>query len=154
MAAKFEPDPKKIQEATFAQEKFNRRMSEAEFGAQNIDKSLQKQLKNYGNIIESAKKAYDLQKMGADDLEEIVSLTGELANENKDLNDSNKKLEKNLKEKEKSIKNLKDKIIDLEKENTKIKNESPSSKGRPIRDIYDEDINMGGFWGSNLKDKK
>jgi hypothetical protein len=72
----------------------------------------------------------------------------------KDINDSNKKLEKSIKERDIKIKELKDSIVDLEKENTKIKNESPTTKGRPIRDIYDDDPNLGGFWGSNLKDKK
>ena len=45
-------------------------------------------------------------------------------------------------------------IIELEKEITKTKNDAASSKGRPIRDIYDDDVTKGGFWGSNLKDKK
>ena len=42
----------------------------------------------------------------------------------------------------------------IEKEMTKHKNDSVSSQGRPIRDIYDDDVTKGGFWGSNLKDKK
>ena len=56
--------------------------------------------------------------------------------------------------KDKEIKILKDKVIELEKENTGIKNNNSNTKGRPFRDIYDEDWGKGGHWGSNLKDKK
>jgi len=65
-----------------------------------------------------------------------------------------KGLENEKNKKDKKIKELKDKIIELEKEVTKHKNESTGSKGRPIRDIYDDEVTKGGFWGSNLKDKK
>ena len=37
---------------------------------------------------------------------------------------------------------------------TDLRNQSTENKGRPIRDIYDEDFIKGGHWGSNLKDKK
>ena len=65
-----------------------------------------------------------------------------------------KGIEKENNKKDTEIKELKNKIIELEKEMTKHKNDSVSSKGRPIRDIYDDDVTKGGFWGSNLKDKK
>ena len=65
-----------------------------------------------------------------------------------------KGIEKESNKKDNEIKELKNKIIELEKEMTKHKNDSVSSKGRPIRDIYDDDVTKGGFWGSNLKDKK
>ena len=74
--------------------------------------------------------------------------------EAKDLLVTKGKLEKKVKENQKKIKDLKGLIVDIEKENTRIKNEKPTSKGRPIRDIYDEEPDTGGYWGSNLKDKK
>ena len=52
------------------------------------------------------------------------------------------------------IKNLKDKVIEIEKSNTELKNNDSTTKGRPFRDIYDDDWAKGGHWGSNLKDKK
>ena len=64
-----------------------------------------------------------------------------------------KKLLNNSKDKE--IKNLKNIILKLERENTEIKNNNVSHpNARPMRDIYDEEDNKGGHWGSNLSDKK
>ena len=57
--------------------------------------------------------------------------------------------------KDKKIKELNKKIKDLEKEKTTLSNQSNAHpNARPIRDIYDEDENKGGHWGSNLNDKK
>lgn len=65
-----------------------------------------------------------------------------------------KKSKSILNKKEKEIKKLKNTILDLEKDLTNLKNEDINSKGRPFRDIYDEDGGTGGHWGSNLRDKK
>lgn len=65
-----------------------------------------------------------------------------------------KKSKSILIKKEKEIKKLKNTILDLEKDITNLKNEDTNSKGRPFRDIYDEDEGTGGHWGSNLRDKK
>ena len=54
-----------------------------------------------------------------------------------------KKLEKSIKIKNTEIKKLKDKIVELEKENTNLKNNGSSEKGRRFRDIYDEEWNRG-----------
>jgi len=60
-----------------------------------------------------------------------------------------------LTQKNKEIQELKNKILNLERENTQLKNKSSvHPEGRPIRDIYDDDVNKGGHWGSNLSDKK
>jgi hypothetical protein len=60
-----------------------------------------------------------------------------------------------LTQKNKEIQELKNKILILERENTQLKNKSSvHPEGRPIRDIYDDDVNKGGHWGSNLSDKK
>lgn len=66
-----------------------------------------------------------------------------------------KKKEILIDKKDKKIKELNKKIIDLEKEKTTLNNKgNVHTNARPIRDIYDEDENKGGHWGSNLSDKK
>ena len=76
--------------------------------------------------------------------------TTESLNKDKEI----KKNKSIINKKEKEIKKLKNTILNLEKDITNLKNESTNSKGRPFRDIYDEDEETGGHWGSNLIDKK
>ena len=102
------------------------------------------------NISEKEKNITNLKnKINKIEKDSIIKTTESL-----DKDSELKKLKNNLNKKEKEIKKLKNTILDLEKDITNLKNEGSNSKGRPIRDIYDEDGGSGGHWGSNLIDKK
>lgn len=103
-----------------------------------------------GKLIEDTQKYIDVKNKVKIKEQEYNIKNSEWMQKNSEV----KKLEKSIKIKNTEIKKLKDKIVELEKENTNLKNNGSSEKGRPFRDIYDEEWNRGGHWGSNLKDKK
>ena len=103
-----------------------------------------------GKLIEDTQKYVDIKNKLKLKEEEYNIKNSEWLQNNSEV----KKLNKSINVKNIEIKNLKDKVVEIEKSNTELKNNDSTTKGRPFRDIYDDDWAKGGHWGSNLKDKK